>query len=91
MGLYGVFLALGQIVGAFAGAVAAELWALDGILMATLAFMGIALLPLARLRRFESTIDAQTARSVPLAQAGPVEQSAPVALASARVTVEDDP
>jgi MFS family permease len=53
MGLYSVFLALGQIVGALLGAAAAELWALDGILAATLLLMAVALLPLARLRRFE--------------------------------------
>jgi MFS family permease len=53
MGLYSVFLALGQIGGAFVGAFAAELWAFDGILVATLVLLGIAVLPLARLRRFE--------------------------------------
>jgi predicted MFS family arabinose efflux permease len=36
MGLYSVFLALGQILGAFIGGVAAESWAFDGILVATL-------------------------------------------------------
>jgi MFS family permease len=53
MGLYSVFLALGQIAGAFVGAFAAEIWAFDGILVATLVLLGFALLPLARLRRFE--------------------------------------
>jgi MFS family permease len=53
MGLYSVFLALGQIVGALVGAVAAELWAFDGILLATLALMAVELMPLSRLRRFE--------------------------------------
>lgn len=53
MGLYGVFLALGQIAGAFIGAVAASAYAFDGILVATLLLQGVALLPLARLRRFE--------------------------------------
>jgi hypothetical protein len=53
MGLYSVFLALGQIGGAFVGAFAAELWAFDGILVATLVLLGIAVVPLARLRRFE--------------------------------------
>jgi hypothetical protein len=48
-----VFLALGQIVGALIGAAAAEAWAFDGILMATLVLLLVALLPLARLRRFE--------------------------------------
>jgi MFS family permease len=53
MGLYSVFLALGQIAGAFVGAFAAEMWAFDGILVATLVLLGVAVLPLARLRRFE--------------------------------------
>ena len=53
MGLYSVFLALGQIIGALIGAAAAELWAFDGILVATLALQAIALMPLSRLRRFE--------------------------------------
>jgi predicted MFS family arabinose efflux permease len=54
MGLYSVFLALGQIIGAFVGAAAAEAWAFDGILMATLVLLGIALLPLSWLRRYET-------------------------------------
>jgi MFS family permease len=53
MGLYSVFLALGQIIGALIGSVAAETWAFDGILMATLVLQAVALMPLARLRRFE--------------------------------------
>jgi predicted MFS family arabinose efflux permease len=53
MGLYSVFLAIGQIIGAFVGGVAADRWAFDGILVATLLLMGVALLPLTRLRRFE--------------------------------------
>lgn len=53
MGLYSVFLALGQIAGALIGAAAAETLAFDGILVATLLLQGVALLPLARLRRFE--------------------------------------
>lgn len=53
MGLYSVFLGVGQIAGALIGAAAAEAWAFNGILVATLLLQGIALLPLARLRRFE--------------------------------------
>jgi MFS family permease len=53
MGLYSVFLAVGQIIGALIGSAAAEIWAFDGILMATLVLQAIALMPLARLRRFE--------------------------------------
>lgn len=55
MGLYSVFLAVGQIIGALIGAAAASLWAFDGILFATLVLQAVALLPLARLRRFELT------------------------------------
>ncbi|MGD8684071.1 MAG: MFS transporter [Chloroflexota bacterium] len=61
MGLYSVFLALGQITGALIGAAAAEAYAFDGILMATLALQGVALLPLARLRRFELLFQATPA------------------------------
>jgi predicted MFS family arabinose efflux permease len=64
MGLYSVFLGLGQIVGAFIGAAAAELWAFDGILVATLALLAVALLPLSRLRRFELLVQ-------PTAASGP--------------------
>jgi len=61
MGLYSVFLALGQIIGALIGAAAAELWAFDGILMATLLLQAVALMPLSRLRRFEFQFQASPA------------------------------
>ena len=53
MGLYGVFLAIGQIGGSFAGGYAAEIAAIDGLLVATLVFMAIAVVPLYWLRRYE--------------------------------------
>lgn len=56
MGLYSVFLALGQILGSLIGGMAADLRGIDGILVATLLLLGIALIPLARLRRFEHTV-----------------------------------
>ena len=56
MGLYSVFLAVGQIVGSFAGGVAAELASIDGILIATLIFMAVALPPLYWLRAYEHHI-----------------------------------
>jgi MFS family permease len=71
MGLYSVFLALGQIAGAFVGAAAAEAWALDGILVATLLLMAVALLPLARLRRVELAIDVSPSVGPPLGEAAP--------------------
>lgn len=57
MGLYSVFLAIGQIIGAIIGGAAADQWAFDGILVATLLLMGVALLPLSRLRRFETAFE----------------------------------
>jgi hypothetical protein len=48
-----VFLGLGQIVGAILGGAAAEAWGLDGIFAVALVLLGIALVPLAHLRRYE--------------------------------------
>jgi predicted MFS family arabinose efflux permease len=53
MGLYSVFLGIGQIVGALVGGLAADWRGIDGLLVATLAMLLIALLPLAQLRRQE--------------------------------------
>jgi MFS family permease len=53
MGLYSVFLAVGQITGAFIGGEAATLRGIDGLFVATLVLLGVALLPLFRLRSFE--------------------------------------
>ena len=53
MGLYSVFLAVGQIIGSLIGGVAAEWIGIDGLLVATFALLLIALLPLAQLRRQE--------------------------------------
>lgn len=56
MGLYSVFLAVGQIVGSFVGAEAARQAGLDGILVATVGLLAIALIPLNRLRPFEHRV-----------------------------------
>jgi MFS family permease len=56
MGLYSVFLAIGQIAGSLLGGLAAELRGIDGLLFATLALLGVALLPLSRLRRYEHVV-----------------------------------
>lgn len=53
MGLYSVFLAVGQIIGSLIGGVAADMHGIDGLLIATTALLLVALLPLALLRRQE--------------------------------------
>jgi MFS family permease len=53
MGLYSVFLAVGQISGSLIGGLAADAAGIDGLLLGTLALLGIALLPLSQLRRHE--------------------------------------
>ena len=58
MGLYSVFLAMGQIVGSLVGGVAATMRGIDGLLVATLVMLAIALLPLFRLRSLEHLLGA---------------------------------
>jgi MFS family permease len=53
MGLYSVFLGLGQIIGSIFGGIAAEKAGLDGIFVVSFVMLGIALLPLSQLRRYE--------------------------------------
>jgi MFS family permease len=53
MGLYSVFLAIGQIIGSLVGGLAADARGIDGLLVATLALLAVAVLPLWRLRAFE--------------------------------------
>ena len=53
MGLYSVFLAIGQITGSLLGGAAAQVRGIDGLLAATLLLLAIALVPLMRLRRVE--------------------------------------
>jgi MFS family permease len=57
MGLYSVFLALGQIGGALVGGIAANARGIDGMLVATLILLVVAIFPLARLRRHERYTD----------------------------------
>jgi MFS family permease len=68
MGLYSVFLALGQIVGALIGGVAADVMGIDGLLVGTLVLLGVALLPLLHLRRWEHNVgmDPKTGHAVGL-------------------------
>lgn len=64
MGLYSVFLALGQIAGALIGGLAADELGIDGLLVATLVLLAVALVPLAQLRRWEHQVgmDPRTGR-----------------------------
>ena len=61
MGLYSVFLAIGQIAGALIGGFAADWRGIDGMLLATFLLLAVALVPLSRLRRQEHEIDAADA------------------------------
>lgn len=56
MGLYSVFLAVGQIIGALIGGFAADARGIDGMLVATALLLVVALLPLAQLRRDEDAL-----------------------------------
>ncbi len=56
MGLYGVFLAIGQITGNLIGGVAANWLGIDGLLFATVVLLAIALVPLGFLRRQEHEV-----------------------------------
>jgi MFS family permease len=53
MGLYSVFLAVGQITGALIGGFAAQALGLDGILLASVVLLLLAVAPLVALRRHE--------------------------------------
>lgn len=58
MGLYSVFLGLGQIIGALSAGVAADLLGFDGIIVVSLLLLGIAVVPLRQLRGSEHLVDA---------------------------------
>jgi MFS family permease len=58
MGLYSVFLALGQIIGAIIGGIAADRGGIDGMFIATLILLAIAMIPLTRLRAQEHMLEA---------------------------------
>jgi MFS family permease len=61
MGLYSVFLGLGQIIGSTAGGLAAQVSGLDGIFVASLVFLAIAVVPLRRLAGYEHHVGAPAA------------------------------
>ena len=60
MGLYSVFLALGQIAGSLIGGVAADWRGFDGLLIATFGLLAIAIVPLVQLRRHEHYVGGMT-------------------------------
>lgn len=65
MGLYSVFLAVGQIIGSLTGGIAAEARGIDGLLLATFVLLAVALLPLWRLRAYEHDVGHGEAEAVP--------------------------
>ena len=64
MGLYSVFLGLGQIAGSLIGGFAANWRGVDGLLVATMGLLLLALLPLAQLRRHEHYVGGPAAPAV---------------------------
>jgi MFS family permease len=66
MGLYSVFLGLGQVLGAVAGGVAATWKGIDGLIVATAAILAVGLLALLNLRAHEAALlDAAAAAEHP--------------------------
>jgi MFS family permease len=65
MGLYSVFLAVGQIVGQTLAGVAAEFRGIDGLLGLTFVLVLVALVPLYSLRLYEHEIGGETPAVVP--------------------------
>jgi MFS family permease len=63
MGLYGVFLALGQIMGTLVGGWASDRAGFDGLFLATLLFIVIAMVPLYWLRRYEHQFESGPTRA----------------------------
>jgi len=63
MGLYSVFLGLGQIVGAVSSGTAADWLGIDGLLLASLILLLIAVLPVHRLRASEHLVGERAARA----------------------------
>jgi MFS family permease len=65
MGLYSVFLGVGQILGNALAGVAAELRGIDGLLALTFALVLVALVPIYSLRQYEHQIGAEAPDIVP--------------------------
>jgi predicted MFS family arabinose efflux permease len=66
MGLYSIFLGLGQIIGSVVSGSAADWLGIDGLLLASVALLVIALLPLRWLRESEHLVGQP--RAVPLVE-----------------------
>jgi MFS family permease len=64
MGLYSVFLGIGQIVGSLIGGLVASWRGVDGLLLGTAALLALALLPLAQLRRHEHYVGGPASAAV---------------------------
>ena len=60
MGLYSVFLGLGQVIGAVVGGIAATWKGIDGLLVATAGLLGVGILALLNLRAHEGDVVAGT-------------------------------
>jgi MFS family permease len=56
MGLYSVFLGLGQIIGSTLGGLAAQVYGLDGIFGASVVLLAVAILPIRQLRGYEHNV-----------------------------------
>jgi predicted MFS family arabinose efflux permease len=59
MGLYSVFLGVGQIVGSVSSGTAADWLGIDGLLVASVVLLAVALLPLRWLRGSEHLVGAR--------------------------------
>jgi MFS family permease len=69
MGLYSVFLGVGQVIGALASGSAADWLGIDGLLLASVVLLLIAVLPIHRLRASEHLVGVRPTPSVPSAAA----------------------
>lgn len=65
MGLYSVFLGVGQVVGAVASGTAADWLGIDGLLLVSVGLLLIAVLPIQRLRASEHLVGVRPTPSVP--------------------------
>jgi MFS family permease len=75
MGLYSVFLGVGQIIGALTGGPSADWLGIDGLLAVSMAMLLIALLPLHRLRASEHLLEAaEMAAEARRSRLAPVEE-----------------